>query len=512
MTFSELPREYDAIILGTGVAESIVSGCLAQNGMKVLHLDKKLEYGGCRSSKGINDFMKWSEENGEIIVDKTQEKLQQPIRNYSYGFDFMPIVFYSQEKMIQLLIDSKAFQSLEFFLVEGLFYRSANGFKAIPSSKSSIFSDNSISLRQKRSLMKFLTFFLPESEYGHKTDTDDIKELIDSYNDKPFSELLDQLHLDVDLKNGFEYLAALANKPLTTNEAVPKIKHFCGSFGRWGPTPFISLAYGSADLPQVFCRYSAVYGSLFILNHFPNTIEKEEDGQFSVDINEIGKVHTKYLIGNPQHFENNGEKLLIAYRESLLISNKLLPEDRGVAVIAPNVLNNEKPVYIFQFDSRFKVCPEGQYVVHVSSIAPMREVVDKLCSELPEDSIILRVAFTLEEPIIKDQDGVIVVQSPTIEQLSFGSDFFFDQAKEILSKINPDLASPEKFYPKPTEVEVYVDEEEVNTTQEQNRSTPQEDVKSTENQNTQENTENPKTQENTEDPKTQENTEDPNTK
>lgn len=47
-----LPKEFDAIVLGTGLKEGIVSALLSVHGRKVLHIDRNDFYGGdCASLK-----------------------------------------------------------------------------------------------------------------------------------------------------------------------------------------------------------------------------------------------------------------------------------------------------------------------------------------------------------------------------------------------------------------------------------------------------------------------------
>jgi len=43
----EIAKEYDVIVLGTGLAECILSGVLSVKGKKVLHIDRNNHYGGC---------------------------------------------------------------------------------------------------------------------------------------------------------------------------------------------------------------------------------------------------------------------------------------------------------------------------------------------------------------------------------------------------------------------------------------------------------------------------------
>ena len=45
--------EYDAIVLGTGLTECIMSGLLATKGKRVLHLDRNNFYGGDSASLNL---------------------------------------------------------------------------------------------------------------------------------------------------------------------------------------------------------------------------------------------------------------------------------------------------------------------------------------------------------------------------------------------------------------------------------------------------------------------------
>merc|ERR1712166_1239462 len=52
--------EFDAIVVGTGLTESIVAGALARVGRKVLHLDHRQHYGGNRATLDLNSLLQLS--------------------------------------------------------------------------------------------------------------------------------------------------------------------------------------------------------------------------------------------------------------------------------------------------------------------------------------------------------------------------------------------------------------------------------------------------------------------
>ncbi|KAF0725562.1 hypothetical protein AaE_009692, partial [Aphanomyces astaci] len=51
--------EYDVIVVGTGIVESIVAASLARAGQKVLHLDTNEYYGSDFASLPLHQFEEW---------------------------------------------------------------------------------------------------------------------------------------------------------------------------------------------------------------------------------------------------------------------------------------------------------------------------------------------------------------------------------------------------------------------------------------------------------------------
>jgi len=56
-----MDEEYDAIVLGTGLKECIISGLLSVDGYKVLHIDRNNYYGGASASLNLNQVGLWWE-------------------------------------------------------------------------------------------------------------------------------------------------------------------------------------------------------------------------------------------------------------------------------------------------------------------------------------------------------------------------------------------------------------------------------------------------------------------
>ncbi|XP_069723641.1 rab proteins geranylgeranyltransferase component A 1 [Phaenicophaeus curvirostris] len=58
-----LPREFDVVVIGTGLPESIVAAACARVGQSVLHLDSRNYYGGNWASFSFSGLLSWIKEN-----------------------------------------------------------------------------------------------------------------------------------------------------------------------------------------------------------------------------------------------------------------------------------------------------------------------------------------------------------------------------------------------------------------------------------------------------------------
>ncbi|XP_043522868.1 rab proteins geranylgeranyltransferase component A 2-like, partial [Frieseomelitta varia] len=66
-----LPNEYDVVVVGTGMTESIVAAAASRIGKKVLHLDSDEYYGGLWATFNFDGLQKWIE---DLKVSKTSTK------------------------------------------------------------------------------------------------------------------------------------------------------------------------------------------------------------------------------------------------------------------------------------------------------------------------------------------------------------------------------------------------------------------------------------------------------
>ncbi|XP_008491968.1 rab proteins geranylgeranyltransferase component A 1 isoform X1 [Calypte anna] len=60
-----LPTEFDVVVIGTGLPESITAAACARSGQRVLHVDSKNYYGGNWASFSFSGLLSWIKENQE---------------------------------------------------------------------------------------------------------------------------------------------------------------------------------------------------------------------------------------------------------------------------------------------------------------------------------------------------------------------------------------------------------------------------------------------------------------
>ncbi|KAM6217441.1 rab proteins geranylgeranyltransferase component A 2 [Rhynchocyon petersi] len=64
-----LPSDFDVLIIGTGLPESIVAAACSRSGQRVLHVDSRSYYGGNWASFSFSGLLSWLKEHQQICVD-----------------------------------------------------------------------------------------------------------------------------------------------------------------------------------------------------------------------------------------------------------------------------------------------------------------------------------------------------------------------------------------------------------------------------------------------------------
>lgn len=105
--------EYDVIILGTGVTESILSGLLSMDGKKVLHIDRNPFYGDAGASLNITAL--WNKfKPGEVVPTELGA-------NREWNVDLIPKYVMASGLLVKLIVKTNVSDYLSWKCVEGTY-------------------------------------------------------------------------------------------------------------------------------------------------------------------------------------------------------------------------------------------------------------------------------------------------------------------------------------------------------------------------------------------------------
>ena len=143
-------EQWDAVILGTGMKECLLSGLLSVAGKKVLHLDRNDFYGGASASLDIHQFFK----KFKVDTPPTEAELGK-LRDYS--IDLVPKFLMAGGQLVKVLIHTGVHNYMEFKSVDGSFVYSSKAGKVckVPASPEDCLKSSLMSMMEKTKMTLF---------------------------------------------------------------------------------------------------------------------------------------------------------------------------------------------------------------------------------------------------------------------------------------------------------------------------------------------------------------------
>ena len=370
-----LNKNFDYVIFGTGLTESILSAYLAKSRKKILVLESSNSYGGDCKNLNLKEIEKLSsdlkENSNSDIFFKNMKLIErkstvvEPIietENYrQYNFDLNLKFIYANSKSVDELTNSNASNYIEFSSIKNIFFLYKNKFLNVPFSKSEIFMSNDLELLEKQKLLNFIFSIMKLK--NNKVDvnsTVDIKKDIELDDDKLITEIKNNLNENADefltkyyndnIKIKSMILLILANQnfdtlKMTVKEMTDNIYKFLMSVQIYGNTPLLYPIYGSSEFSQAMSRLSSVYGGIYVVN---------EKLKFKININK------EYLLNktNNSKFcieifdEGNNKNNFVVLSDNIIINecfmNNTLEFEKDINI---NGLNNNNNNFVYKFTS-----------------------------------------------------------------------------------------------------------------------------------------------------------------
>uniref|UniRef100_A0A674PCR3 Rab proteins geranylgeranyltransferase component A n=1 Tax=Takifugu rubripes TaxID=31033 RepID=A0A674PCR3_TAKRU len=314
MAAEDLPSEFDVVILGTGLAESVAAAAFSRVGQRVLHVDRRSYYAANWASFTFNGLLNWIQqyhcgpdelqdwssllEDGEEVIylsnpdtasiknlqappaqgeepeaDQSQAELAKKRISYAqlvkegrrFNIDLVSKLMYSRGSLVDLLIKSNVSRYAEFKNVTRILTYRQGKVEQVPCSRADVFASRQLSVVEKRKLMRFLTSCMEETEEQM------------AYHGRPYSEFLRDQQLGDNLEHFILHSIAMVTEHTLTEEGLASTRNFLQCLGRYGNTPFLFPVYGLGEIPQCFCRMCAVFGGIYCLRHSVSCLLVDKD-------------------------------------------------------------------------------------------------------------------------------------------------------------------------------------------------------------------------------------------
>ncbi|XP_075428969.1 rab proteins geranylgeranyltransferase component A 1 [Ascaphus truei] len=311
-----------------------------------------------------------------------------------FNIDLVSKFLYSRGLLIDLLIKSNVSRYADFKNVTRILTYHSGRIEQVPCSRADVFTSKQLSMIEKRTLMKFLTFCADYEQH--------VEEYQD-YKECAFSEFLKSKRLTPNLHHFVLYSIAMVSDNASTTAGLKATQHFLRCLGRYGHTPFLFPMYGLGEIPQCFCRMCAVFGGIYCLRHSLQCLVLDgESKQCKAVIDSKGnRIKCSHLIVEDSYLSED-ICANVCYKQisrAVLITDRSIVKaesDQQISVLTVPPAEGQSAVYVTELCSSTMTCMENTYLVHLtcSSTKTAREDLQPVVQEL----------FTLNTEPEKDID------------------------------------------------------------------------------------------------------------
>ena len=404
-TFDWLPEgvepladgEYDAIVLGTGLKECVISGLLSVKGKKILQVDRNGYYGGDGASLNLtNLFEKF--QAGEAPTNLGS--------NRDYNVDLIPKFIMACGNLTKMLLHTKVTRYLEFKSVAGSYVYKGGKILKVPATPEEALRSPLMGLFEKRRFRKFLIYIdqydpaKPETHEGRDLTTMTMRELYTDFGLVPETQEFISHSMCLELDEDHMDKAALAT--------VQNLQTYCYSLARYGTSPYIYPLYGLGGLPEGFSRICAIHGGTFMLNQDVDEILMNDKGEaYGIKAgNQMAKA--SIVIGDPSYFPTGKVRPTGKVVRCICLLNHPIPntnESESVQIIIPGPqVDRKNDIFVCCMGHQLQVSAPGIEVAIVSTIM-----------EEPEPDKNIAPGLRLLGPILKRFTSVSTTYEPVAD-------------------------------------------------------------------------------------------------
>eukprot|EP00474_Spongospora_subterranea_P000304 CRZ00762.1 hypothetical protein [Spongospora subterranea] len=351
---------FDAVIVGTGLWQSMLAAGLSIAGKSVLHCDPNEYYGGECATLPWAQFYKSLLDKGAIYSSYGEDPGQQ------FLFDLQPKVIFSTSNLVDDIVKSKSFHYLSFQCINNYYTVLDGAVTAVPISKADIFQCGFLDRSEKRRFMKLMHIALGDDTHSQAPSNSYDNELRQRFRDLPFALYLEELQLSKALQDIVLYSLCFADSAeLKTADGILLVRKFIKSLGKFDSGALLYPVYGTGDIPQAFCRLSAVNGGIYLLRSdvtakCPKTVILSESQQaIECDI---------FVDGSIELPDSSGIKSSGVLSRCICITTAPSKNTSSVSLIMMPPMLRKHSVRVLQLDETTGCAPKGCYILYLSSI------------------------------------------------------------------------------------------------------------------------------------------------
>mmetsp|Transcript_35342 Transcript_35342/g.43276 ORF Transcript_35342/g.43276 Transcript_35342/m.43276 type:complete len:463 (+) Transcript_35342:135-1523(+) len=367
-TFDWLPEgmepladgEYDAIVMGTGLKECVISGLLSVQGQKILHVDRNNYYGAeCASLNLSNLYEKF--QAGEVPSYLGS--------NRDYNVDLIPKFIMACGNLTKMLLHTKVTRYLEFKSIGGSFVYKGGKILKVPATPEEALRSSLMGLFEKRRFRKFLIYI---DQYDKdKPETHEKKDL----TTMTMRELYTSFGLQSDTHEFISHAMCLQIDDVHLDKPalpiVQELQTYCYSLARYGTSPYIYPMYGLGGLPEGFSRLCAIHGGTFMLNRDVDEILTDDSGVAYGIKSGNAMAKAKIVIGDPSYFPKDKVRPTGQIVRCICFLNHPIPntnDSESVQIIIPGPqVGRQNDIFVCSVSSAHNVSARGVYIAIVST-------------------------------------------------------------------------------------------------------------------------------------------------
>lgn len=391
-----MDEQYDAIILGTGFKECVLSGLLSVEGLKVLHMDRNNYYGGASASLNLTQLY------SELKKDSQPATTLGASRDYNV--DLVPKFITATGLMVKMLLHTDVVRYLDFKQIDGSFVVRGGKVYKVPATDTEALASPLMGILEKRRCQKFLQFVQNFEKSDPKTHNKH------DMNKKTPRELMSKDYgLDADTIDFLGHSLALYLDDDYLDRAgecfnlIDRMKLYAESLAKYSKSPYIYPLYGLGELPQAFARLSAIYGGTYMLNKPVDEIIYE-NGQ-AVGVKSEGEIaKCKFVVADPSYFTDKVKKTGKVIRAICILDHPIPNTNNSEScqiIIPQKQVKRRNDIYIGCISAAHNVVPKNKYVAIVSTTVETEDPVKEL-----------KPAFDLLGPIAEQFVSIVDTYEP----------------------------------------------------------------------------------------------------